>query len=245
MSFLNLTSAARTSLSLASLIVLTACGGGGGGDSGPAPVNTADLNPSLTASTLPAALPNATKLVAASFTGTLGVDGSFSTTVGASTYTYDLMSFGIDLTGDTDANYVMWEEGRGGFLMLCRKGTPSKAEAVFAAPYLATAVPAKPEELAGKSFEEVDGCDADENNLPLIEYRNDGTAVSTEGSTTLTLSKADLAKYFSDLGVKDGNDVYRGHAYKVTDGSITAYMIIETFRESGQDGIAMYLQAAD
>lgn len=243
MSFLNLMSAARTTLSLASLVVLTACGGGG--DSGPTPVNTADLNPSLTALTLPAALPNATKLTAAAFTGTPGVDGSFSTAVGTSTYTYDLTSTGIELTGNTDTNYVMWEAGRGGFLMLCRQGTPSKAEAVLAAPYLVTAVPVKPEELAGKSFEEVNGCDADGANLPVIEYRTDGTAVFTDSDGTSTSSKAELAKYFSDLGVKDGNDVYRGHAYKVTDGSITVYAVIETFREGDQDGLAMYLQTAD
>jgi hypothetical protein len=233
-------SAARTSLSLAALVALTACGGGGG--SGPKPVNTADLNPSLTSSTTPAALPNATKLVAAAYTNTAG---SFSTTVGSTTYTYNLSSGDtVTLTGTTLANYNAFDRG---FLMLCNKSAPSKAAAVIASPYLVSATPAKPEELVGKSFESVDGC-AYDGSLPPLDYNSDGTVTATNGATTATVfTKAEFAKYVSDIGLKDGNDVYRGHIYKLTylDGVVTrtAHVIIETFREDNQDGIAMYVES--
>jgi len=222
---------------------LTACGGGGGSDD-PAPVNTADLNPSLTSATLPAALPNATKLVAAAFTST---SGSYTTTVGSATYTYNLSGSDIvTLTGSTLANYNSLDRG---FLMLCNKSTPSNAAAVIASPYLISATPAKPEELVGKSFETVDGCAYDES-VPPLNYNSDGTVTATNGVTTATVfTKAEFAKYVSDIGLKDGNDVYRGHIYKLTYlnglATDTAYVIIETFRENNQDGIAMYVQIPD
>lgn len=241
MSFLHLTSAARTCLSLAALVALTACGGGGGGGS-PKPVNTADLNPSLTSSTVPAALPNATQLVSAAYANAAG---SFSTTVGSTTYTYNLSgSDTVSLTGSTQANFNAFDRG---FLMLCNKSTPSRAAAVIASPYLVSATPAKPEELVGKSFETVEGC-ALNGSLPPMDYNSDGTVTATDGATTVTVfTKADVAKYVSDIGLKDGSDVYRGHVYKLTylDGVLTrtAYVIIETFRENNQDGIAMYVES--
>lgn len=236
MPFLHLTSAIRTSLSLTALVVLTACGGGGSSD--PDPVSTADLNPSLTSSTVPAALPNATKLVAATFTSTTG---DFTTTVGAKTYTYNLTgSDNVTLTGNTNTNYTLWDAG-GRFLMLCRKTAPDKADAVIAAPYLTAATPAKPEELVGKTFVAVEGC-AEDTSVPPVTYNSDGTAVATNGSQTVTISKADLSKYFTDIGLKDGNDVYRGHIYKVTAGSDTVYVIIETYKENGVENIAMWVE---
>ncbi len=242
MSFLNLMSAARTSLSLASLVVLTACGGGGG-DSEPTPVNTADLNPSLTPLTTPAALPNATKLIPATVANPSGSD--FTTTVGSATYQYTLSgSDGFTPTGQTAADYTYVNAG---FVMLCKNGTP---ETVFAAPYLDSATPAKPEALYGKNFVEVTSCPATQSDpTPTgreVEFKNDGSATITNGSDTDDLSKADLNKYFSDLGSQQDSNVFRGHIYKITNtgsgGLQEGYIIIETRKEGGVDRVSMLVE---
>ncbi|RZL10679.1 MAG: hypothetical protein EOP40_05540 [Rubrivivax sp.] len=259
MPFPHLMSAARTSLSLTALVVLSACGGGGG-DNGPTPVGTDTLNPSQTASAMVGALPNAVTLTAAA-TAPSGVTVptgiNYVTKVGTKDIFYTFNSAEptgdyIALTGSSLAYYDANSDGRinqdefgipnerydRGFRMLCKGG---QAELAFTTPSIDAAVPAKPADLVGKTFVVIKACE-EQDGIPPIEFMNDGSASSTTGTPTVTLSKADLAKFFTDVGLKRGANVNRGHIYKISQGSASEYVIIETYKEDGVEGIAMWVE---